>query len=152
MPKFVLPALLFVLAAASPTGAKGDNSRFQLIERDQKTIRLDTKTGEVSFCQIINNGLVCKLAADEREVWKAENVDLTARLEVLEKRIAKLETSNGESSAAPEIDESENNTDEKPLLSEADREKLDTALERVNHVFRSVVGMIKDLSEDFQNR
>ena len=177
MIKSILPACFCVAVGVSVSLAEGESDRFQLIEKGDQTIRLNMETGAVSFCDKTNGGLACKLAADERAVWLAENNQLSKQVDELSNRVTELEArvrsleSSGNSEADDELTEvlpetppsagsreekkpaDEEQAAESPsLLSESDKQKLDLALEKAEHVFRSFIGLMKDLQADFQNR
>lgn len=63
-----------------------DADRYQLKQKGDSFIRLDRKTGTMSVCQLDDDNMVCRMAADEREAMEAEIDELLARIDELEGR------------------------------------------------------------------
>ncbi len=89
--KIVLAAFA-LLVFSLPTSA---DDRYTLISIENGTMRLDRKSGVVSYCRYTGGSVVCSLSADEREAWIVATEDMEDRVEELEKRIAYLEAMSG---------------------------------------------------------
>ena len=95
----VVPVILGVLAAdavaqdrsasptprVQPTPDVQDSERFALQPSHGGVVRVDRRTGAVSFCKPRDAGWTCTLAADERQALEAEIARLQARVAALEK-------------------------------------------------------------------
>lgn len=90
-------------AVQAPGGAgNGDaqeTERFELREAEEGLIRLDKRTGAMSFCNSTNGRLVCRLGADEREAYQQALSAMEERLKAAEDRIDALEAQSGSGSA-----------------------------------------------------
>lgn len=75
-----------LLLGSATTGMAQDNddNRYELQPSGDGVVRLDRKTGQMSFCTTRDDQLVCRLAADEREAYEAEIRRLEERLDALE--------------------------------------------------------------------
>lgn len=73
-------------AAMAETPAIEDN-RFRLEKTESGYLRLDQKTGAVSFCREEHGGLTCRMAADERQAFEQELDLLAKRVEALEQKL-----------------------------------------------------------------
>ena len=124
MKNIVLTTILFALSA-SPLIAE---ERFAVNERDNGIIRVDTKTGRISFCNDDDGKPVCKMAAVEREAWMAE-------VDELEKRIRELEARSPLSSSE---------------LSKNEEKQLDKSLQVAEEMFHRFFGMVKSLKKELE--
>ncbi|WP_165215763.1 hypothetical protein [Affinirhizobium pseudoryzae] len=76
------------LAQSQIEAPADDGHRFRLEKTETGYIRLDQKTGAVSFCRENQGNLTCRLAADERQAFEQD-------LDLLAKRVAALEQKLG---------------------------------------------------------
>jgi len=154
MLKSVFPAVLMLGVSVVNANSENLSSPYQLIERGEQTIRLNTNTGAVSICDKLNGQLACRAAADERKSWMHENASLEARIEVLEDRIALLEknASKGPGRTEDKKELSQQESGKPSMVPKVDGKQIDQALEKAEHVLRGFVTMMKDLKDDFQNR
>jgi hypothetical protein len=105
-------ALLPLLAAAGPAHAEPlaaltENGRYQLMEINDKVVRLDTATGRFELCGLQAGEWTCLVAEDERERL-ADTIDaLSRRVGALEKaereRAAELQRVADAETAAPTV-------------------------------------------------
>lgn len=79
--------------------APAAEARYQLERSGDGFARLDTETGEMSYCVEREGQLVCRLSADERSALLAEIDRLEAEIDSLGARIAALE---GKSARPPD--------------------------------------------------
>ena len=89
--RYGLRALVFTAVLALPAGmATAQDGRYVMQRAENGFVRLDTQTGQVSFCRQQDEQFVCRMSADDRQTLEAE-------IDELEDRIAELEAmvSNG---------------------------------------------------------
>ncbi|MCO5732926.1 hypothetical protein [Rhizobium sp. SSA_523] len=94
----IYPAILALLlagtaAAQSPGGdaaspSDRDGNRYHLEKTESGFIRLDQKTGAITYCKEERGNLVCRMTADERTAFEQELDGLERRVEALEQRLA----------------------------------------------------------------
>jgi hypothetical protein len=84
----IVPALILVslmspaLAEQPAEPATTENGRYSMTPVQDGFLRLDTRTGAVAMCRVVNGAPECRLAADERAA--------------LENEIGRLQAQNGE--------------------------------------------------------
>jgi len=128
-------------APASPT----DQERYVLQERDGGFVRLDKKTGQMSFCTVVNTNMVCRLGAEERQAYEDELSGLSSRIETLEKQVATL-SKKDPSSGRPKADV----PGVTPEESEMDKE-FDKAMDFAQEAMRRFFDVIKELREKYED-
>lgn len=79
------PAAAFAQATlpTPPAPREADNSRFTLRETPDGWLRMDGKTGQMTFCSRQNATVTCRLAADDRTELQAEIDRLKAENDAL---------------------------------------------------------------------
>ncbi|MDQ0325061.1 hypothetical protein J2R99_000910 [Rhodopseudomonas julia] len=142
-----LSALAPGIAAEPPRAANGvaDRStaeRYVFVPIEKGALRLDTKTGEVSRCESMGEGAVCRLVADERLAYQEEIEALSQRLDRLETKLEKL-------TIAPLSPSTPNRDDERMTTEE--QEKLNRFFDLTDQVMRRFFGMVEDLKRDFND-
>ncbi|MBK1626000.1 hypothetical protein [Afifella marina] len=142
-----LSALAPAIAAEPPRTANGvtDRStaeRYVFVPIEKGALRLDTKTGEVSRCEGMGEGAVCRLVADERLAYREEIKALSQRLDGLERKLESL-TATPSSPPASERDNERMTSEE--------REKVDHFFDLSDQVMRRFFGMVKELKRDFND-
>lgn len=123
----LLLASAFGLALAGPSLAQ-EVGRYRLEPADGGFVRMDTQTGQMSFCTQSAAGLDCQPAGDERPA-AGEIERLTRRIEALEQQVARLGAG-----VAKEA-----------LPSEEEFERTMGFMERF---FRRFIGIVKDLEQE----
>ncbi|MEJ8574892.1 hypothetical protein [Microbaculum marinum] len=82
--------LLFILVAASgtaeaePLDALTGDGRYQLMEINDKVVRLDTRSGRFELCRMENGNWTCLVAQDERQRLEDTVAALSSRVDALE--------------------------------------------------------------------
>jgi hypothetical protein len=77
-----------LLAGATMAQAPAtEDNRFRLEKTETGYIRLDQKTGAVSFCREDQGSLTCRMAADERQAFEQELDLLAKRVDALEQKL-----------------------------------------------------------------
>ncbi len=132
-----LAAAAMVLAAAlslPPFAAAQEKpaaGRYSMQAVDGGVVRMDNRTGEMSLCRVEAGKMACDIATDQRSA-------LQARIDELEKRVARLEGQARDRSA-----------ETAPLPTDKDLDRAMNAFERVmRHVFK----MVDNLNRDFRER
>ncbi|TCT11830.1 hypothetical protein EDC22_103142 [Tepidamorphus gemmatus] len=82
--------LPLLIAAAGPATAEPlerltEDGRYQLMEINDRVIRLDTETGGFDLCRLEDGDWACTVARDERLALEARIAALTRRVEALER-------------------------------------------------------------------
>ncbi|GAC1339761.1 MAG: hypothetical protein NVSMB26_27680 [Beijerinckiaceae bacterium] len=74
----ILLALAAPAHAAPADPATTENGRYSMNPAQDGFLRLDTRTGAVAMCRLVNGAPECRLAADERAALEAEIARLQA--------------------------------------------------------------------------
>lgn len=119
-----------------PTAVLAQNGRYTLEKTGQGYVRMDTATGEISFCRTQDNQIVCKLSADDRAAFQEHIGELEARIKELEER---LETADSAPLAEPHDG----------FPSEQEMEKTLGFMEKF---FRRFMDIVKDLEGEAEDR
>ena len=143
--------------AGSHTDRHGAN--YVLKEKGDGFVRLNSETGEMSYCRVVTGNLVCELGEDEREVYLEAIDDLEARLNAAERRIGRLETGlrelgtvgtpeDREPNAAPDATDK---SVEKENEDESGNEtgELDDARRFAEEAMKRFFDVIQDLRKEF---
>ncbi len=128
-----------VLAAgliSGPVAAMAQNGRYTIEKSGQGYVRMDTATGEISFCRTQDDQIVCKLSADDRAAFQEHIGELEARIEALEK-------SRDSAESAPLTEPHDD------FPSEQEMEKTLGFMEKF---FRRFMDIVKDLEGETENR
>ncbi len=143
-------ALLFL--SSLPGGAQGlDNppaatpafQRYVMQPMEDGFVRLDTVTGTMSLCrQSDEGGLICRMAADERQALEEELARLNERIEMLEKRTPLAQD-------PPMADDDGGPPRDRPRPSE---EEIERSLSLMEKAMRRFFAIIEDLNRDFDDR
>lgn len=124
--------LLATLAFAAAPAMAEDDGRYRLEKTPDGYVRMDTRTGEMSLCEMRGGQLVCKLAADERSALQDEIDRLATRLAAVEERLAKIE--------------------ENPILKPENllpsEEEFQRSLGMMEQFFRKFMGIVKEMDEE----
>ncbi|MEL6947483.1 MAG: hypothetical protein AAFO73_07600 [Pseudomonadota bacterium] len=114
--------------------------KFALVTTQNGVVRINRKTGTVTFCQQRAGALRCHLAADERAAWLADMEAMGARIEALEARIATLETQPKPSTQAP--------VESEGFLSKKTRDDMENMLTAAEKVVRRFASTVKEWTRD----
>jgi flagellar motility protein MotE (MotC chaperone) len=128
--KAILAVPLVVMLGSA--GASAEDDRYVLEKSGEGFVRMDRQTGEMSSCTQDGQGLVCKLAADERTAYQDEIDRLHEELTALDQRVDKLENS-----LAARL--------ESTLPTE---EEFGKTLSYMERFLRSFMGIVKDLEDE----
>ena len=98
----LLPLILIALPASAQQA-----DRYRMERTDGGFVRMDTQTGQMSFCTEQSGQLVCKDAADHRAAYADQVEALSDRVEALEEQLAALGQSGPRTDALPSEEEFE---------------------------------------------
>ena len=142
-------ALFAVLAvSASAQETDGEAGLFELREHGDAYVRLNRRTGSISYCRVLTDNLVCRLAADERAAYAEAAQDLEERLARAEERIERMESALAEFDIVEPSDEDDPTDDEAgPDLSG----ELDRAYEFAQRAMRRFFDVVQELREDMES-
>lgn len=90
----LLSATTYALAEQKPVQSLTEGGRYQLMEINDKVVRLDTQSGSFDVCSAEQGSWDCKVAHDRSRDRDQELADLTKRVEVLEAALAKARKEN----------------------------------------------------------
>ena len=121
-------ATLVAGTAIAGIALAAEAERYRLEKSETGYVRMDTQSGEMSMCEERAAQLVCRVAADERSAFQADVERLEKKVNSLEDRVEKLE-----SSLTARLENS--------LPSEKDFEKTMSYMERF---FRGFMAIVKD--------
>lgn len=139
-------ALGVVVIAVIGTIALAQNSenspeRYSIEKRDGGTVRVDKKTGEVSFCKTVNSSVICRIGADERSAYETEIESLNQRIAVLEKSAEhSLSKTKRPSEKVPGIAREQSRLDK----------EFNRAMDFAETAMRRFFGIVQNLKKDFQ--
>lgn len=87
---FFIFAAATVFALAGPASAQ-DDDRYELERTEGGFVRMDTRTGEMSFCREQSGQIACNPTEDAQAAGDGDLAGLRRRIAELEARIAALE-------------------------------------------------------------
>jgi hypothetical protein len=94
-------------AQEQPPSAPHEHERYEMKPAEGGVLRLDRRTGDVSFC-IVKNGLsLCRASADERSAFESEVARLTRENADLKRRLADAQSARPNGSSLPGEEEFE---------------------------------------------
>ncbi|MBC8130696.1 MAG: hypothetical protein H7Y08_10300 [Rhizobiaceae bacterium] len=116
---------------AAPAGASTPSGRFEMQPVEGGIARLDTMTGEVSFCRLEASRMTCQQSEEDRERLEARIRELSGPVAVVpEGRVTPL----APRAAPPASDRT------------AEDEEIDRAIDRMKQVFRA----FRDIAREFE--
>jgi hypothetical protein len=151
-------ALIFGLFSGicCPAGAQGrlpesTGERYTFQQTDRGTLRLDSRTGQVSLCGSVAAGMTCRVIPDERAVLEAE----ITRLETENAALKKVLADRGvvvppppiPPAAIPGVADTSPPSDDK-TQSDAGRGRIRTAIDTA---WRNLVAMMSRMKGALQN-
>ncbi len=105
--------------------------RYSITKLSDGTVRIDHRTGAISYCRERDGNMICSLAAEERQAWISETEDLSNRIDHLEQRLKTLEAATSKSS---QDKSSETKPEEQREIDKA-MDFMDKAIRRFSDVF-----------------
>lgn len=132
MCKGIAAAVIAVGLMSVSTAASAQNGRFTIEKSGQGYVRMDTATGEISFCRTQDDQIICKLSADDRAAFQKHIGELEARIEALEQRLGSAET-------APLME---------PRNEFPSEQELEKTLGYMEKFFRRFMDIVKDLDSE----
>ncbi len=132
-----MAAVLGVVFLSVPSVAQDQLGRFTMKEIDDGLLRLDTQTGEVSYCRKTNATWACDTASDDRSVLADEVERLQEENAGLRNRLAELEKKS--------VDE---DADRLKLPNDEDLDKVVDFMDRLMRRFYAFTKSMRDQIED----
>lgn len=136
----------------SDASLERQTGRFALVERPDGAIRLDTRTGEMSFCQTSGDGTwQCEVMLDDRPRLDDQDSLLDARLTELEDRLAALEATPKNLLGTPkpraELQSETEKQSEEPSVGSRLAAEADRAFDFAEQFFWRFFKMIEDFKK-----
>jgi hypothetical protein len=145
-------ALLFALPLASPhaapTGDAAGSFTMQPVEGGM--LKLDTRTGAMSFCRARGEGWICEAVPDDRAALEAEITRLHDRLATLERR-GVPDIMAPPIVRPPVTPEARPTPDVPSKTPEQLRGEMDQAMDMAEAMFRRFLGMVDRLRGETQS-
>lgn len=142
--KLVLGVVIVGVVGTIALAQTSDNSsdRYSIEKRDGGTVRVDKKTGEVSFCDVKNSNVVCRIGADERAAYEVEIESLNNRIALLEKKVEhSLSRTKRPEEGVPGIPREQSRLDK----------EFDRAMDFAETAMRRFFKIVQDIKKDFQS-
>ncbi len=128
-------AAVAVMALSMPVMAQDQPGRYTMKDIDDGMLRLDTQTGEVSYCRRKDDSWACESAEDDRSALADEITRLQEQNATLRNRLAEFEKPGA-------------GKDELNLPNDADMEKVMNFMERLMRRFYAFAKSLRDQLED----
>jgi len=150
MTRAILFASVFALASLGCAYAQGAEPGFSMQPVEGGLMKLDTRTGSMSFCSSRAGTWTCAVVPEDRAALEAEITRLHERIASLEKRgatgmpdiMAPPAAKLPEPNAMPSPDAG------KPTIPEDVQGKMDEAMDMAEHVFRRFMQMVDRLRNE----
>lgn len=139
-----IPVTIFFVLTAEAQDAPAADGRYMLRAVEDGFIRLDTKTGRVSFCNKPGREWVCEAVEDDMAAINREFDALLTENAELKNRVERLQRG---ARPVPERDMGENGM---PQLRLPTDEELDQVMTMFNDAMRRFMDMIRSWQEDQQ--
>jgi hypothetical protein len=154
MLRMALIAGIVVLAASWVSGraqemqGPSDSARYTFYRVQDKFLRLDVRTGQVSECSWTATGWFCRVAPDERAALESEIARLTASNMALKKELlARGAPLPDGIKPDPQVDKGLGG--EMKLPSDAELDRMMSYMEKV---WRRLIDMMSNLQRDMQRK
>ena len=128
-------AVAAVVALTTSLAAQDQAGRYTMKDIEDGMLRLDTLTGEVSYCSKKDDNWVCTAAEDNRSALADEVTRLQEENAALRNRLVQLEKKN-------------TSDDQVNLPSDAEMEKVMNFMERLMRRFYAFAQSLRDQIED----
>ncbi len=130
------------------------DQRFRFSKQGDGVLRLDSQTGQVSFCSALSVGWACQAAPDDRAALDTEIARLQSQVDALNKEVAALRAAPADTSALPPrppetVPPSKNGELKLPSRADLDRAR-DRTLAFLDDTWRRLVGMIDQWRKDLR--
>lgn len=139
--RFVVLALSLLLASPALAETATSDERFSVVKTESGTIRVDRKSGAISYCRDAAGSMVCSMAADERAAWRDEMERMASRIDALEAKLA----------AAPTTPSAPAGPEAVPPVATKPTDNLDKAMDKVEGLMRRMIGVAKDVKKDWES-
>ena len=150
MTRAILFASLLLVAAPVGAGAQGTEPGFTMQPVEGGLMKLDTRTGSMSFCSSRAGAWTCAVVPEDRAAFEAEIARLHDRIASLEKRGATgVPDIMAPPAAKPPAPNATPSPDAgKPTIPEDVQGKMDEAIDMAEHVFRRFLQMVERLRNE----
>jgi len=150
MIKAILFASVFAVAGMSGASAQGTEPGFTMQPVEGGLMKLDTRTGSMSFCSSRTGTWTCAVVPEDRAAFEAEIARLHERIASLEKRGATgVPDIMAPPAAKPPAPNATPSPDAgKPTIPEDVQGKMDEAIDMAEHVFRRFLQMVERLRNE----
>ena len=126
--------------------AEAAGQRFRFSPVTDGVLRLDTQTGEVSFCSARQVGWACQAAPDDRAALDTEIARLQSQVDALSKEVAGLRAASAAVPRPPETVPPSKNGE----LKLPNRADLERAKAFIDDAWRRLVEMLEQWRKDMQ--
>lgn len=142
---FILCIPVFAIEEVEGTQA----NRFTLERVDDKFVRLDKQTGQISVCKFLDENLICRIAVDDRDALINEISNLQNRIDNLDEKL------NADSGDKPNIGERQKTIPKiqeelSPIEKNLER-NFENALKYSNKIMRRFFDVMRELRLDFED-
>ncbi len=150
MTRAILFATVFTLAGLTGAVAQGNEPGFSMQPVEGGLMKLDTRTGSMSFCSARAGAWSCAVVPEDRAAFEAEITRLHERIASLEKRGATgVPDIMAPPAAKPPVPNAAPSPDAgKPTVPEDVQGKMDEAIDMAEHVFRRFFQMVERLRNE----
>lgn len=150
MTRAILLAIVFAIAGLTGAAAQTAEPGFTMQPVEGGLMKLDTRTGAMSFCSNRAGAWACEVVPEDRAAFEAEITRLHARIASLEKRGATgVPDIMAPPAARPPAPNAEPSPDAgKPAIPEDVQGKMDEAIAMAEQVFRRFFQMVERLRNE----
>jgi hypothetical protein len=134
-------------APAHQPGADASRQRFRFSKTGDGILRLDSETGQVSFCSAREVGWACQVAPDDRVALDNEIARLQSQIETLNKEVTSLHANESAAPPRPPEPVPPTKNGELKFPSRADLERAKAFLD---DAWRRLVDMLEQWRKDMR--